>query len=140
MATKNELIEALLKFNDRHERCHTELSNEIPIAELKIKQLHYLEIIGKSTGLTFSQFAGVLGITKPSVTSIVNQLIKLECVRKLQCNMDGRKFYIVLTPKGEKIARFNELKQKRLADKILLALTAQETELFVALLNKIVNI
>ena len=63
MTIKNDLIEALIKFNDRHERCHMELSCEIPIAELKIKQIHYLEIIGKSTGLTFSLFAEKLRIT-----------------------------------------------------------------------------
>jgi DNA-binding MarR family transcriptional regulator len=140
MSLKNNLIEALMKFNDRHERCHMELSCEIPIAELKIKQLHYLEIIGKSSSLTFSQFAEKLQITKPSVTSIVNQLIKLECVRKNQCSMDARKFYIELTPKGEKIAIFNDLKQKRLAEKILLALSEREIELFIDLLHKIVNI
>ena len=140
MTIKNDLIKALIKFNDRHERCHMELSCEIPIAELKIKQIHYLEIIGKSTGLTFSLFAEKLRITKPSVTNIINQLIKLECVRKDRCSIDGRKFYIELTPKGEKIAQFNDLKQKRLAEKILLALSDREIELFIELLHKIVNI
>ena len=140
MAIKNELITALIKLNDHYERCHRELSCEIPITELKIKQLRYIEIIGKSSSLTFSQFAEKLQITKPSVTSIVNQLIKLECVRKNQCSMDGRKYFIELTPKGEKITLFNNLKQKRLAEKIHLVLSEREIELFIDLLNKIVNI
>jgi DNA-binding MarR family transcriptional regulator len=140
MAIKNELIAALIKLNDHYERCHRELSSEIPIAELKIKQLRYIEIIGKSSRLTFSRFAEKLQITKPSVTSIINQLIKLECVRKNQCSVDGRKFFIELTPKGEKITLFNNLKQKRLAEKIHLTLSEREIELFIELLNKIVNI
>jgi DNA-binding MarR family transcriptional regulator len=140
MAIKNELITALIKFNDHYERCHRELSREIPVGELKIKQLRYIEIIGKSSSLTFSQFAEKLQITKPSVTSIINQLIKLECVRKNQCSMDGRKFFIELTPKGEKITLFNNLKQKRLAEKIHLVLSEREIELFIEILNKIVNI
>jgi DNA-binding MarR family transcriptional regulator len=140
MAIKNELIIALTRFNDRYESCHRELSCEIPIGELKIKQMHYIEIIGKSSSLTFSQFAEKLQVTKPSVTSIINQLIKLECVRKNQCSMDGRKYFIELTPKGQKIAQFNNLKQNRLAEKITLALSEGELGLFIELLNKIVNI
>ena len=140
MAIKNELITALIKFNDHYERCHRELSREIPVGELKIKQLRYIEIIGKSSSLTFSRFAEKLQITKPSVTSIINQLIKLECVRKNQSSMDGRKFFIELTQKGEKIALFNNLKQNRLAEKIRRALSELELELFIELLNKIVNI
>ncbi len=139
MSIKELLIEALHSFNDRHERCHMELSNEIQISELKIKQFHYLEIIDRNPGLTCSRFADILGITKPSVTSIVDQLIKLECVKKCQCNQDGRRFYIELSEKGEKIVSFNNIKQEMLAEKIVFALTETEIEIFISLIKKIVN-
>ena len=140
MTTRAQLLEALARFNDRYERCHMELSSEIQISELKIKQFHYLEIISKNSYLTFSRFAEILGISKPSVTSIVNQLIRLECVRKSQCSQDGRRFYIELSSKGEKIASFNELKRRRLAETIMSALTERETEFFISLIKKIANI
>ncbi len=134
------LIEAVTRFNDRYERCHMELSCEIPIAGLKMKQLQYLEIIARKSCVTFGEFAQELKVTKPTVTSIVNQLIKLECVRKSQCSNDGRKYFIELSEKGQQIAMFNALKQKRLAEKILIALTEDEISLFVRLINKVVNI
>jgi len=140
MDIENQLLEALRKFNDRHEQCHSELIKEINISELKVKQFHYLEVIKQNKYLSFSQFATLLGVTKPSVTSIVNQLIKLDCVTKRQCTKDGRRFYVELSKKGEQIVAFKELQFERLVKKIVVSLTETEIDIFIRLINKIVNI
>jgi DNA-binding MarR family transcriptional regulator len=140
MTVEDDLLEALERFNECHEQCHLEVADEINISELKVKQLYYLEVIRRRRSLTLSQFAQILEITKPSVTSIVNQLIKTECVSKRQCVQDGRKYYIELSEKGEKIAAFKQLKYKRLVTKIIVSLSESEVENFVDLLKKIVNI
>jgi DNA-binding MarR family transcriptional regulator len=140
MGVEDDLLKALEQFNECHEKCHFELAEEINISELKVKQLHYLEIIGRRGSLTLSQFAEILEITRPSVTSIVNRLIKSECVSKRQCERDGRKYYIELSEKGEKIASFKQLKFRRLVTKITVSLSESEVRTFVTLLQKIANI
>ena len=140
MKSEALLFESLKKFNAQREQCHIELSKEINISELKIKQFHYLEIINKYEYLTFSRFAEILEITKPSVTAIVNQLIKLECVYKQQCTRDGRRYYVELSEKGKKIVQFQNLELQRLANKISRILSENEIEIFVNLINKIVRI
>jgi DNA-binding MarR family transcriptional regulator len=139
MNIEEELLNALQRFSARHEKCHVELSQEINISELKVKQFRYIEIIHQNEYLTFSRFAELLGITKPSITNIVNQLIKLECVRKTQCSRDGRKYYVELSEKGEKIAVFQHLTLKRMVKKIVVELTETELEIFISLLNKIIK-
>lgn len=139
MQTDQRLMDALKKLTDQREQCHHELSREINISELKIKHIHYLEIIHKHEHLSFSQLAEILNITRPSVTGIVNQLIKLGLVFKQQCMQDGRVYYVKLTDKGEKVIQFQGLEQQRLACKIKNTLNPREITLFVELINKLVH-
>ena len=131
------ILEAIRQFGEQDERCRQELSCEIGIADLKTKQFRYLEIINTYEHLTFSKFAEILQITKPSVTEIVMQLINLDCVQKQQCHRDGRCYYIELSARGKRIVQFNLLKHQRLAEKIINSLTEEEMDLFVGLLRKI---
>ena len=139
MHAEELLLEALNKFKAQKEQCHLELTKEINISELKIKQLHYLKIIYQHDHLTFGRFAEILQITKPSVTNIVNQLIKLDVVYKQQCTRDGRIFYVMLSEKGKKIVQFQDLEHRRLAEKISAILTEKEIIQFIRLINKIVK-
>jgi DNA-binding MarR family transcriptional regulator len=140
MGIEDDLFSALERFNHCHEQCHHELSQEINISELKVKQLHYLEIIHRHTPLAHSQLADILGITRPSVTSIVNRLVKLDCVLKRQCTRDGRKFYVELSEKGKRIVAFKQIKYQRLAKKIVVSLSVSEIRTLITLLQKITNI
>lgn len=140
MNSENDLLKALERFNECHEQCHHEVSREINISELKVKQLYYLEVIGQRSSLAPSELADILGITRPSVTSIVNNLIKLNCIQKRQCTRDGRKFYVELSDKGKQIVSFKRIKYQRLVKRIIVSLTEQEINTFIKLLQKIVNI
>jgi len=139
MSSKYRLLEALNKFKAQKDKCHHELSKEINISELKIKQLHYLNVIDKHRHLTFSRFAQILGITKPSVTNIVNHLIELDCVRKRQCKNDGRIYYVELSEKGKKIVEFQNIEMERLATKIEQTLSEEDVDDFVRIVDKIVD-
>ena len=131
------ILDAIYRFGKQDDQCHRELSGEIGITEIKPKQFRYLEIISENDHLTFSKFADILQITKPSVTEIVLQLINLNCVQKQQCHMDGRCYYVELSEKGKQIVQFRQLKYQRLAEKIGRSLTDEEIDLFVNLLCKI---
>lgn len=137
---KKELItQALTALNDKIGGCSCELANEFGTADLQIKQFSYLQIIETTPELTFSRFAEILQITKPSVTEIVNKLIKLKCVEKVKSPVDGRIYYIELTEKGKKITQLKNLVNIRCAEDIVDVLTDDEVMTFVEIINKIVK-
>ena len=140
MDNETLILAALQKFMIRKDKCHLELLKEVDITELKIKQLHYLEIINQYKQLSYGEFARILHISRPSVTHIVNRLIDLKAVSRRQCEKDGRIYYVELSEKGKKIVSFKALEQKRLAKQIRSALDDREVTRFVRLLNKIAAI
>lgn len=135
---KRELIyEAVRKFNSLGNECNLKLSDSLGMSELQLNQLHYLKIIDRTVDISFGEFAEILKVTKPSVTEIINKLIKLDVVEKAQCTLDKRKYYIKLTEKGRNIARLPFLAEQRVVDIIIKALDDEEIDLFIKLIKKL---
>ncbi len=135
---KRELIYiAVKKFHGLAHECNLELSDHLGMSELQLNQLHYLNLIDRTVGLTFTQFAEILNVTKPSVTEIINKLIRLNCVEKIQSSDDGRIYYIELTEKGRNIAQISTLAEQRVVDIILEHFDDTEIETFITLIRKL---
>ncbi|MCG8616488.1 MAG: MarR family winged helix-turn-helix transcriptional regulator [Desulfobacterales bacterium] len=135
---KRELIyEAVRKFNSLGHECNLELSDRLGMSELQLNQLHYLKEIDRTVDMTFGKFAEILKVTKPSVTEIVNKLIKLEVVEKKQCSRDKRKYYIKLTEKGRNIARLPFLAEQRVVDIMVTVLDEEEIDTFIKIIKKL---
>ncbi len=135
---KRELIYgAVRKFNSLGHECNLQLSDKLGMSRLQLNQLHYLKIIDRTVDMTFGRFADILNVTKPSVTEIVNKLIKLDCVEKMRCPRDKRIFYIKLTEKGRNIAQLQYLAEQRVVDIILSNFNDQEIDTFIQLIKKL---
>ena len=135
---KREFIyEAIRKFNSLGHECNLEISDKLGMSELQLNQLHYLKIIDRTIDITFGKLAEILNVTKPSVTEIVNKLIKLDCVEKTRCSSDKRKFYIKLTDKGRNIARLQYLSEQRVVEIIYRAFDDEEIDTFITLIKKL---
>ena len=135
---KRELIyEAVRKFNSLGHECNLEISDKLGMSELQVNQLHYLKVIDRTVDITFGEFAEILKVTKPSVTDIVNKLIKLGVVEKKRCTRDKRKFYIRLTEKGRNIARLPFLAEQKVVDIIVNVLDDDEIDTFIKLIKKL---
>ena len=135
---KRELIyEAVKKFNSLGHECNLEISDRLGMSELQLNQLHYLKIIDRTVDMTFGKFAEILKVTKPSVTEIVNKLIKVDVVEKTQCTRDKRIFYIKLTEKGRNIARLPFLAEQRVVDIIVSTFDDEEIDAFIQLIKKL---
>lgn len=136
---KRDLIyTAVRKFNSLGHECNLDLSDKLGMSELQLNQMHYLKLIDRTMDdMTFGRFAEVLNVTKPSVTEIVNKLIKLGCVEKKRCKNDRRIFYIELTDKGRNIARLQYLAEQRVVDIIFKEFNDDEIELFVNLIKRL---
>lgn len=135
---KRDLVyEAVRKFNCLGHECNLEVSDRLGMSELKVNQLHYLKIIDRTVDITFGKLAEILNVTKPSVTEIVNKLIKLDVVEKARCTRDKRIFYIKLTEKGRNIARVPFLAEQRVVDIMINALDDEEIDTFITIIKKL---
>ena len=135
---KKELIyEAVRKFNSLGHECNLEISDKLGMSRLQLSQLHYLKVIDRTVDITFGKLAEILNITKPSVTEIVNKLVKLDCVEKKRCSNDKRIFYIKLTDKGRNIARLQYLAEQRVVDIIFKVFDDEEIDTFIKLIRKL---
>ena len=135
---KRELIyESVRKFNSLGHECNLQISDKLGMSKLQLNQLHYLKIIDRTIDITFGKFADILNVTKPSVTEIVNKLIKLDCVEKMRCPRDKRIFYIKLTEKGRNIAQLQYLAEQRVVDIILSNFNDEEIVTFIKLIKKL---
>lgn len=137
MDKREMVLNAVAKLSGLTKECNLELSERLGMAQLQLNQLHYLQIINRTVDLTFSRFAEILKVTKPSVTEIVTKLIQIDCVRKVRSPDDGRIFYIELTEKGRKISQVSALAEAKLVDIILTQLNEEEIDLFVFLVRKL---
>ncbi len=66
---------------------------------------YYLTVIFSLESPTFGAVAEALHVTKPAVSSMIKKLTNLGLVEKVQDENDKRKFYVVLSAKGENIVR-----------------------------------
>lgn len=67
-----------------------------------------IELIAKGkTGMTVSEIAQQLKVTKPSVTVAVNKLVQKGYCEKQRLPGDGRAVQVMLTPEGKKVEAFH---------------------------------
>ena len=75
---------------------------------ISINEMHMIELIAKGkTGMTVSEIAQQLKVTKPSVTVAVNKLVQKGYCEKQRLPGDGRAVQVMLTPEGKKVEAFH---------------------------------
>lgn len=74
---------------------------------LSISEMHLIELIAKAEGMTVSEIAQRLKVTKPSVTVAVNKLVQKGYCEKRRTEDDGRAVRVVLTQAGKKVDAFH---------------------------------
>ena len=97
--------------------------------ELKKQRLHMIELIAKGkTGMTVSEIAQQLKVTKPSVTVAVNKLVQKGYCEKQRLPGDGRAVQVMLTPEGKKVEAFHRRCHRRIIAEICEDLSEEERE------------
>lgn len=139
MNRTKHLQSVIVAFTKLNKSCSMKVTEEIGVSELQLKQFNYVNIIGSREGITYGDLADILDITKPSVTSIANKLIRAGVVEKRQCTNDGRVYYLKLTDKGEKVYKSYDLAAAKTAHVILERLDDEEINEFIRLLDKILE-
>lgn len=137
---KNRLYEAYYQLTQIRGECNCQVLDDINGAEITMKQIEYLKLIDQHQRLTFSQLAKLTGNSKPTVTEMVGKCIKSGCLTKEKSSEDGRVSYLLLTDKGLKLARAEQITLLKLVDKIMSALEEEELLKLTLLLEKVEEI
>ena len=75
---------------------------------LSISEIHLIELIAKAGGgMTVSELAEWLKVTRPSVTVAVNKLVQKGYCEKRRREDDGRAVAVALTKAGRKVEAFH---------------------------------
>ena len=68
----------------------------LPLAEIQI-----IHTVGINPNITVTDLSRQLGLTKGTVSPLVNKLVQKDCLRKTRSTQDGRKVQLGITDKGE---------------------------------------
>ncbi len=112
-------------------------NGDAELFNISVTQLHYLHAIKQLQGPTYSRLAEKFGVQKPTVTEIVNRLIKRRLVYKQQCRGDLRSSHLFLDENGHRLLEMERQGYCQFARKMGTMLTVQEKQLLTELLKKV---
>ena len=118
--------------------CRFCVIDKYKISELTLKQVEYLKKFDEYEYVTISQLAEDLNLSKPSITELVKKFIKLNCLKKEQCNHDARVYYLFLTERGKGIARHEQIATEDFVRRVENCLSKEDISLLIELLSKVV--
>lgn len=101
--------------------------------------MHVIEAIGKddNQGITISDLAEELYITRPSVTVAVNKLENKGYANKIKAKHDGRMVLVTLTKKGLKMDAIHRYFHENMIRNIGKEFTPEEKEVLIKAMGKI---
>ncbi len=112
---------------------------QVEDAGLTAKMLTYLNEIHKKGHPTSTELACALGLSKPSITAIVDKLEKLGYIEKIQSDEDRRSAHIHLTEKGRELAKTHDEAHRNMADIFTENLNKKDLNTLETILNKAIQ-
>lgn len=131
-----ELVESMDKLTELTRRFQKQLLTG-ELKQYTLRQLYYIELINKKTGISISELSKILDVKKSTASIAVNQLIDAGIVIKKQSKTDKRFYSLELTSKGEYIINKHMQVHKNTIKKILDILNPEEVDNFIEIINKI---
>jgi DNA-binding MarR family transcriptional regulator len=139
MTNKSAVLETVEMISQLMGELESKAFEQEGFSDITMNQMHYLETIPKLGNPTSGDLADSLGVTRPSVSTIVKKLVDTGYLTKTKSKIDGRVYYLHLTDKG---LRFNELHSEVhqiLARRITENLNNNEIEDLASLLEKLTH-
>lgn len=106
---------------------------------LSISEMHLVEAVGKAgdKGITVSEIAEKMNITRPSATIATRKLEQKGYLEKKTGETDGRMVFVTLTRKGQRVDRFHRLYHFNMVKKITESFDDAEKESLLKAVAKI---
>ncbi len=102
--------------------------------DISLGQLHILMLLHDCQAASVSRLAELLGISMPSVSSVVDRLEESGLARRQRDEADRRVVHVVLSPKGREVAAEASGFRRRAARGLLRKFSAQELEALLTVL------
>jgi len=134
---QNDLKENIARLTRLISAAEEGAKEQCEMQDLTTTQLNYLEIIGERHNPTITELAVAMGLTKPSITIVVDRLIAKGFVRKVHSDTDRRSSHLHLTELGEQINKRHDYAHDYMIDFIEKKLNPNELKSFTLLLDKI---
>ena len=128
------IFDTLIKIKSE---CSCGIFSECSLSDITLKQIFYLKTIDQNGEITFSRLAEITKNSKPTITGMINKLVRMDCVSREQCPEDGRIYYIRLTGKGEMIARAEQKALEQVVERLFSSLNEDEIEDLIRILGKV---
>ena len=104
---------------------------------LSITQLHYLHAVKKLSGITLTELSAYFKVKKPTVTNVVNRLVRQGYIEKKQSAKDLRVYHLSLTARGMALLDLEKEGYYAFARQMTEVISEQEKEDFTKTLAKI---
>ncbi len=122
------------------EEIEASVTENSELNELTRKQIYYLDIINQMQNPTLGELAQKLGLSKPSITVIIEKLVKAGYVVKVQSDADRRVSHIHIGDKGKIITKLHDDIHLKIKAFLTHSLNEQEIKQLTGILNKAVQV
>ena len=136
MLQKRALTDLIDRLTRKIEEIESEVIENSALTKLSRKQLYYLDIINQMRNPTLGEIAERLGLSKPSITAIVEKLAQTGYIVKVKSDEDRRVSHIHLGEKGKMIAKLHDEIRTRIEVFFTRSLDSGEIEQLTAILCK----
>jgi DNA-binding MarR family transcriptional regulator len=135
----DNLKETITYLSDLIEKILEETLDQSDFTDLTQQQLNYLKVIVKMKNPNLTELAREVGLTKPTVSVLVDKLTEKGYVKRIQSDEDRRVVHLHIDKKGTKINALRQIAHERMTEKIRSGLNEAETAILTELLRKIVR-
>ena len=113
------------------------LYQKMNLPELTQKQFKYLKAIDHNPTITMSELAAHFGLSKPSITDIIQKFEAAGLIQKQRSDDDGRIMILKLTDLGTRMANTNQLESEAFTEAIFNVLNDDEQTTLYQLMKKV---
>jgi DNA-binding MarR family transcriptional regulator len=107
--------------------------------DLHMGQIHALLFILEQPGMTMKELSELLRVSSPSTTSLVDRLVKVKLVLRLQDENNRRFVRLKLTTKGVHLLKEKMDERREIFADILSVLSSKDQEVLFVILKKILE-
>jgi DNA-binding MarR family transcriptional regulator len=113
--------------------------SEMETGDLTPRQFAVLVAVAQHEGLSQTQLVDRTGIDRSTLADIIRRMLKKGLLQRRRTREDARAYAVKLTDEGWRVLRSTEPKARRVDERILEALPAQQRDRFLDDLNTIVQ-
>jgi MarR family transcriptional regulator, temperature-dependent positive regulator of motility len=139
-SASNRLERSPLHLLHRAGQCASEIfQNELGNDELTPRQYAILLTVAQNEGLSQTQLVDLTGIDRSTLADVVRRMLKKGLLQRRRTRDDARAYAVKLTEEGTRVLKTHDPMARRVDERILSSLPAQQRDRFLQDLHAIVQ-